>query len=123
MHWNWTSIVRDTLIVFALTFIGSLIAALVGPQDPQAKLYMLAGTNLLSTALGFAVSGSLTPHHRFSHLWKVALLLWLVSLMNIFLVGASLQQWVLSAVLIVTAMGIGGAASYLVAAPRRSSYA
>ena len=121
MHWNWTAIVRDTLIVFALTFVGTFVAGLVGPQDPESKLYTLATVNLAFTAMGFAISGVLARFDRFSHLWKVALALWVVGLANVLLVGASLGQWVLSLVFILVAMGIGGAASYLIT-PRRTHH-
>jgi hypothetical protein len=123
MHWNWTAIVRDTLIVFALTFVGTFVAGLVGPQDPESKLYTLATVNLAFTAMGFAISGVLARFDRFSHLLKVAVALWLVGLVNVLLVGASLGQWALSLVFILVAMGIGGAASYLITPRRTHRYA
>lgn len=122
MQWNWTAIVRDTLIVFVLTFVGTFVAGMIGPQDPESKLYTLASVNLVFTAVGFAISGVLARFARFSHLWKVAVALWLVGLVNVFLVGASLGQWALSLVFILVAMGIGGSVSYLIT-PRRVHFA
>lgn len=121
-NWNWPAIARDTLIVFALTFAGTFLAGMVGPQDPESKLYTLAAVNLVFTAVGFAISGAMAKFDRFSHLWKVALALWLVGLVNVLLVGAAMSQWVMSLAFILVAMGIGGAASYLFT-PRRAHFA
>jgi len=92
---NWKAVIRDSLMIYALTFFAGFIIALTGVEKTQAYLALTAAT---ATIVGFSISGAIAKHHRFKHLAWVALVLWVVSLLNIPLGGQRLPtgSWLYS---------------------------
>lgn len=109
---NVKAVARDVVIIFGLTFLSGFVVGLSGAQGKTYLLGITAG-NLLFAVVGFAISGAIAKTDRFKHLFLVALGVWLLSLTNIVPVGATFAQWAASSILILVAMGLGGALSFL----------
>jgi FtsH-binding integral membrane protein len=110
---DWKAIARDTLIIIVLTGIGGFIVGLSGSSGPSA-LVAIAVSNILFMSVGFTISGAIVKKERFRHLFKVAVCLWVFSLINVFF-GFALVEWVFSFVSILIAMGLGGTFSFVFA--------
>jgi len=109
MFMAWKAIIRDVFIVYVMTFIAGFVLGFMGVASPAT----LSLATLIFGTIGFAISGCLAKVNRFSHLIKVAFGLWLVSLSNIFILGTTVSQWLLSAIIILIMMGAGGGISFL----------
>jgi len=109
MSWK---IARDVAIIIALTFLGGFVIGLAGPSDPGRFALAIAVSNILFMTAGFTLSGALAKTDRFKHLLKVALGVWLFSLVNILLGISNLVQWAFALIFILLAMGLGGGLSF-----------
>lgn len=112
------AVVRDVLIVFALTAIGGffigLFAGITGrAHDPNMMILTIAGSNVLLGIVGFTISGSLARGNRWPHLAVVALGVWVLSLVNVAFMGTAIVQWLAASIVLAFMMGVGGALSYL----------
>lgn len=105
-------VIRDVLIITALTFIGGFIAGLAAPPNSHTLLFGIVASNLLLGTLGFIISGCLTPHNRWRHLVCVAIGAWLVGIINVLYFGFSVGFWIGGIIVIAAMMGIGGALSF-----------
>jgi FtsH-binding integral membrane protein len=104
-------VVRDTLILLGLTFLGGFIVGMVySGEDNGAQIGL---SNLVFSVLGFYIVGILKETARLKHLVIVALLYWLIGSHNM-LLGISISQWLISLVVILICMGVGGCLSFLV---------
>jgi hypothetical protein len=112
---NLKAVIRDVLIIFALTYLSGFVIGLSGAAKGANYLAAIAIGNIIFSIVGFTISGALARTNRFKHLVQVALGVWLLGLINIFLVGTTIKAWALSVIFIVIAMGIGGLLSYLFA--------
>jgi hypothetical protein len=111
-------IIRDVLIVFALTAVGGFVIGLVeGIRHSGASVdemvLEIAASNLLLGTIGFTISGCLARGSRWQHLGLVALGVWLLSLINVGMGFTSIVQWFFAAIFVAIMMGAGGALSYL----------
>lgn len=105
-------IVRDVAIIFGLTVLGGY---LLGVSKPYGRIpdHTIALTNLGMATVGFTIAGCLAPTgYRWAHLRAVALGLWLVSSVNIFLGIATPAQWALGSIFVAILMAVGGGLSY-----------
>lgn len=108
---NWKAIIRDVAIICGLTGLAGFVIAFVpGEEFPTLALSM---ANFLFGTVGFIISGCLTKINRFRHMVKVAIGVWLISLVNIPLAGTTLGRWFLSIIFILVMMVIGGRISFL----------
>jgi hypothetical protein len=111
---RWGNILRDAVIIYALTFLGGFVigigARLSGQRLPLAAIVV---SNLVFGTVGFTVSGCLVRKNRFKHLRAVAVVTWLTGLINVWALGTSLVQWVASALFVATIMALGGGLSFL----------
>src|SRR5438046_1609746 len=105
-------ILRDVLIVVALTFIGGFVIGLAEPSSSR-RMLAIAASNVLFGTVGFAISGCLAVGNRWLHLAYVGLGAWLVGLMNVLFFGLSIVQWLFSIFGVGLMMGVGGAISYV----------
>jgi hypothetical protein len=110
---NITAVIRDVLIIFALTFLSGFVIGLSGARHGQQYLLAIAAGNLLFMVIGFTISGALAKTARFKHLIQVALGVWLLGLLNLVIGSATIAQWAIGIVFILVAMGIGGGLSFL----------
>ncbi len=111
---TWLTVGRDGVIIILLTFIGGFVIGLVGLYDQPLHILAIAVSNLVFSIIGFTISGCLAKVERFKHLFKVTVLVWLFSLINVVLGFASITQWIFSILFILVAMGIGGGISFLI---------
>jgi FtsH-binding integral membrane protein len=109
--WIGKQLHETRLIIVVLTGIGGFIVGLSGSSGPSA-LVAIAVSNILFMSVGFTISGAIVKKERFRHLFKVAICLWIFSLINVFF-GFSLMEWVFSFVIILIAMGLGGTFSFI----------
>ena len=111
-----TQIVRDVLILFALTFMGGfVIGAAVGSSFSTSvnAQFALIISNFLFSVVGFCISGALAKINRFKHLIVVAVVFWVCSAANMLIAPLTFAQWAFSIVFILVTMGIGGALSFV----------
>ena len=104
-------IVRDVVIIVALTFIGGFVIPLVAA--PSSLRGTLAASNLLLGTVGFVISGSMAMGSRWRHLGYVGLGVWLAGLTNVLFFGVSIVYWPLSIIFVALAMALGGLISYV----------
>lgn len=112
---RWIEVSRDVLMIFLLTGLGGLVIGIAtgGPSaSPQRYVIALAASNILFGAVGFAISGCLAPRARWRHLGKVAVWVWLLSLLNIAFFGTTVAQWLASSIFVAATMGLGGLISF-----------
>jgi hypothetical protein len=108
-------VLRDAGILFGLTFIGGVIIGIAYgiTGHKSAPLAAIGISNFFFMIVGFTIAGSLTVDGRWKHLWFVALVCWLGSLVNVLFFGISVAHWSLAGCAIVIAMGIGGGVAAL----------
>lgn len=122
MKTSWKVIIRDAAIVFVLTFLGGFIVGVSATNEENGALGLIL-SNIIFSIMGFCISGALAKVNRFKHLIKVALLVWLLSTINL-LVGVSFTSWLISIVAVFIFMGLGGLLSFIfVRAPKPSQQA
>jgi hypothetical protein len=102
-------IVRDVLIVMALSFIGGWAVDMTGHGN---FLAIAAAGDLLGT-VGFIIAGCLAVGNRWRHLFYVAIGFWLGSIVNVLFGPFGIFQWLLSILTIALMMGVGGSLSFL----------
>jgi hypothetical protein len=109
------AIIRDVAILWGLTFARGLIIGIlrIGGADPTARMVVIGLSNLLFAIIGFTISGCLTGGNRWRHLFIVAVIVWLSSLVNL-VFGIHLAQWIIALPMTLIMMGIGGAISYAI---------
>jgi FtsH-binding integral membrane protein len=108
-------LLRDTFIIWMLTFLVGFvigIAKTVGVISPTKEMIAIAVGNFLFGIVGFTIVGAMTKLSRFTHLFKVLLALWIISLVNL-LGPFTFTQWLLGFPFLLVTMGIGGAISLL----------
>ncbi len=104
---NIKSIIRDALIVYALTFGFGLASAIAGltVQNSPSTAFMV---NLLSGAAGFAMAALRTARSRAEHMAWVAVTFWTLNLTNIVIGLQTYRSWIHSGVTIILMAGLGG---------------
>ena len=73
----------------------------------------IALSNLVFGTIGFVISGALAKGNRWRHLAWVGLGVWLAGLINVFLSGFAIRQWLISIFVVAIMAGVGGGLSYL----------
>jgi hypothetical protein len=109
-------IVRDVIIVWALTAMGGFIAGVAtgGPQgDAQQFMLAIIASNVLLGTVAFTIAGCLAPSGRWRHLLFVAVGAWFTSLINVVFFGVTIPQWMGGAIFMSVIMAIGGGISYV----------
>ena len=106
-------ILRDIVIIVALTFIGGFVIGLAAAPTSSRGMLAIAASNLLLGTVGFVISGCLAVGSRWRHLAYVGLGVWLAGLMNVLLFGFSIAQWFFGIIGVALMMGLGGAISYV----------
>ena len=106
-------ILRDIVIIVALTFIGGFVIGLAVAPTSSRGMLAIAASNLLLGTVGFVISGCLAVRNRWRHLPYVGLGVWLAGLMNVLFFGFGIVQWFFSIIAVALMMGIGGAISYV----------
>jgi len=106
-------IIRDVVIIFALTFIGGFVVGLAASPTSQRGMLAIAASNMLLGTVGFVISGCLTVGNRWRHLFYVAVGVWLMGLMNVLFFGFGVVQWFFGIFGVSLMMGVGGALSYI----------
>jgi FtsH-binding integral membrane protein len=115
---RWKIVVRDVILIFILTGVGGFLIGLAATASGGgAPMPVIAASNIALSILGFAISGALTRSDRIRHLLMVALLVWILSLVNL-LLGFSLVQWLLGGPAILFACVVGGGIAALLFRPQ-----
>ena len=102
---KWKIIIRDAVLIFILTFIGTTLAgvALVFVDIPVGS----GMVSIVFTVIGFTISGLLTRTDRPRHLLMVAVLYWVLGLSDLFL-GIPLASWFASGIGVLFSCVVGG---------------
>ena len=106
-------IIRDVVIIVALTAFGGFVIGLTGALASQGGMLAIVASNLLLGTVGFVISGCLARDNRWRHLAYVAVGVWLFGLVNVLFFGFGIIQWCLSSIAVGSMMGVGGALSYV----------
>lgn len=117
MKIRFLALLRDTAIIMGLTFLGGFILGVVfalAKVDSERMVWAMAASNMIWGTAGFFIAAMLTRQNRWAHLWQVSLAVWVLSLMNVLIMGATLAQWVGGLVFILLMMGIGGGIASLI---------
>jgi len=100
---------RDVAFIAALVVVGGLLVSLLfGGGRGALPMPHVALSNLLLGTLGFLLCGRSTRAFRGRHLFTVAALVWLVSIVNVPLLGITIGQWLASSLAIFVACLVGG---------------
>jgi hypothetical protein len=102
-------IVRDVLIVMALSFIGGWAVDMTG----YGNFLAIAAAGDLLGIVGFIIAGYLAVGNRWRHLFHVAIGFWLGSIVNVLFGPFGIFQWLLSILTVALMMGVGGSLSFL----------
>ncbi len=109
---RWGAVVRDVVIIWILTGLGGFAVGVTGaPRENLLVGYAVA--NIIFGTVGFTISGCMAKVGRWKHLFVVAVGVWLVSLVNIFIGPISIADWLFGLVFIVFMMAVGGGLSCL----------
>lgn len=110
------AIIRDVVLINVVTFILGFFLGFAMPNHSfEEMIPTIALFNIVILTLGFLISGCAAKVNRFRHLRAVAILIWLGSIVNIYIIpGASLLTWLISSIPIAITMLIGGGLSFLV---------
>jgi hypothetical protein len=114
------SALRDAVLIFVLSMVVGFVLGVAGGSlgvSTEVFLLMIAGGNLLSCTVGFAIAGARHPRKRWDHLARVVSWLWPMGLLNLFF-GVSILQWFTGIFFLLITMGLGGVVSYLFARPQ-----
>jgi uncharacterized protein YacL len=107
------AVIRDVGVLLLLTALGGVIIATAKPgTNFEENIAAMALSNMIFGTIGFTISGSRITGNRWRHLFIVAVVLWLVSLLNVLLLGVDIITWFYAIPSILVMMGIGGALSY-----------
>jgi cell division protein FtsW (lipid II flippase) len=116
-------VVRDVLIIFALSAIAGFYTSLAmpGKYGTPEHSSMVALLSLVLSTVGFTIVACLSPNNRWRQLVFVVVLTWLLGgLVNIPFFGLSFLNWLKGAVHVVITAVIGGAFSYVIKGARPS---
>ncbi|MCX6544005.1 MAG: hypothetical protein NTV05_06270 [Acidobacteria bacterium] len=108
----WLAVVRDVVIIYALTFLGGFVVGVAGGQGPRGAV-AIGLSNVLFGIVGFTISGCLARVKRWRHLTAVATVVWLASGANIFFGAGTVLTWILGIMPTGVVMAIGGGLSHL----------
>lgn len=113
---DWKVVIKDAVIILVLIFIGTFVLVAVLKSTGAQKLpgNTIAALNILLGSVGFTISGLSTKANRFTHMLKVALLVWLIGSMNVIFLQTTVSQWFSSIPFILIMMAMGIAVSYIV---------
>lgn len=113
MNGEARAVLRDVIVLFALTGLGGFIVGLSGAQGEE--VFVAVGiSNMLFSVVGFCISGCRATGKRFRHLRNVAVVAWLASLMNpVLFEEITFDMWFVGLIPLAVCMGLGGALSYL----------
>lgn len=112
---SWTAVLRDALIIVALTFALGFAVGMAGATN---EVFLVGANAILLTAC-FMVAGTFAKTSRFSHLSKVAVLVWLLGIINVLASQVNIAEWLLSLLLILLSMSLGSALSYFFSKPSK----
>jgi hypothetical protein len=102
-------VVRDAAFIAALVVLGGLVVSMLfGGGRGALPMPHVALSNLLLGTLGFLICGRRVRAFRGRHLFTVALIVWLVSIVSVPLLGITIGQWLASALAIFVACLVGG---------------
>jgi hypothetical protein len=111
MGLDWKRVAIDAITVFIASvvagFVVGIIAGSVGVQAESAALALVA-LNSLAIIGAFAYCSARIKEKPWKHLVVVALVVWVISLIQPLLGFVSYSQWVASIVIIFILMLIGG---------------
>ena len=125
---NFKAVARDVIIVFALTFLAGIVLGIAlgaGRISASRGAIALALSNVLFSIVAYCIVGAMAKTNRFKHLMVVATVCWLLSAFNmLFLPAFTVPAWMLSSVMVLFTMGVGGGLSFLfVRAPKADATA
>ncbi len=119
MNLNWKRVGLDVLIIFVLTLIGGFIVGAIlgssGSLTSNSVILWTALSNIIFASAGFAYSAYKTTVNRWAHLVAVGGCVWALSLINVIMQYATIQDWLLSIIPIIVFIGIGGGIGTLLA--------
>ena len=111
---RYGAVVRDVLIVWLLTSIGGFVVGLaVGTTQSPRFMLAVAASNILLGTVAFIIVGCLAGEGRWKHLAVVALLVWLIGVVNLAF-GVTLVQWFFGFIPLAVVMGLGGGIAHLI---------
>jgi hypothetical protein len=106
-------VARDVAIVYSLTFLAGTVIGLSGAEHGARYRLAVAAANVIFSIVGFAISGAIAKTDRFDHLFQVAIGVWLLGLLNVLITSTTFFQWLLSFLMIMVTMGLGGLVSFV----------
>jgi len=111
MNIDWKRVLIDSTIVFLSSvvtgFISGLLVAALHLSDQGALIILIL--NPLAIMAAFAYASARIPEYPWKHLFLVAVVVWLISVIQPLVGAFSYMDWLISIVIIIVLMGIGGA--------------
>lgn len=109
------NIIRDVILLNVLTAFGGVFIGLSAHGMSLSKMLPLLGvSNIIFLIVGFFIIGCFTKENRFLHLKNVAIIVWLSSILNVFMFKEiKFGMWLLSIIPTFICMLIGGGISLL----------
>jgi len=109
---KWGSVIRDVVIIWILTALGGFVVGVTGAPDDNL-MTGIAFANIIFGIVGFTISGGMAKINRWRHLFIVAIGVWLVGIINVFIMPVTIISWFFGFIFIAFMMVIGGGLSYL----------
>ncbi len=91
---DWKMVIRDTVIILLLIFIGTFILVSIIKSSGAQKLPVnaIAALNILLGGIGFTISGLSAKANRFTHMLKVVFGVWLLGSINVIFLQTTIVQ-------------------------------
>ena len=106
------AVIRDVGILWLVTGIGGfLIGVFAAGRSSEDNRALVGLMNLIVIPIFFAVIAVRAPGNRWRHLFAVAILGWLTSIVNV-IFGLTFADWISALIFSLVAAGVGGGISY-----------
>ncbi len=109
---RWGAVLRDVAIIYVLTAVGGFVVGIAASLIHFAPTLAIALSNLVFGTIGFIISGYLVKGKRWPHLAWVGVGVWLSGLINVFIFGFTIVQWLFGIIAVAIMMSLGGGLSY-----------
>lgn len=109
---RWKALIRDVIIIFALTSLGGFILGFAAGTN-KVPVDAVGLANILFSAVGFTISACAAKQNRFRHLVHVGIAVWLLSALNMLHTRMNVVHWFFTIIAVTIALLAGWGLSYL----------
>jgi hypothetical protein len=110
------AIIRDVVLLNVFTFVVGYLLGMATPgRSLEESIPLISLFNVIILTFAFLIMGCAVKVNRFQHLRAVAILVWLGSIVNIYILPwANFFTWLFSGLFPFITMLVGGSLSFLI---------